>query len=202
MLILLSMLCVGVLLLSHFYARAGRGRAALALHARMQQVERRRHNRLSSVVHGAQDAWWEFDLINQTAFSSDRWRGMAGVEPGQAPCGVSRRAIHPEDREPLQRKLTADVGDPACTCYETSFRQIRRDGIAVPVVASATIERDAHGTALRIYGTTVSTLDAGLWHKVSEAARRHRAAQEIAATAPVRARPASDKHRQRYAHDE
>ncbi len=170
-------------------ARASLRRESAAARAkRLAPARRQRLIRLSHIVHGAHDAWWDLDLVNQTAYSSDRWRGMAGVGLAGTASGVGRRTIHPQDSEMMSQRLLASLADPACSVHVGQFRQVRRDGQEVPVEVSATIERDGQGIALRMRGATVRVHEAGLWQKLSDGARKHR---ETGAAGLVGAAPAS-----------
>lgn len=154
--------------------RSVRREALLALRQRATRERQHRQDRLSRIVHGAHDAWWELDLVNHSAYSSDRWRGMAGLEAGPRAPGVRRRAIHPEDRERVCLELQAQVADPACIRYASRFRQVRRDGSSVPVEARGSIERDPAGCPLRMVGSTVDTSDSSILERVRDQAASRR----------------------------
>jgi PAS domain S-box-containing protein len=60
--------------------------------------------RLSLVLHGTQDGFWDWDLLRNTLFYSPRWWSMLGYanDPGETDPQLWRRLIHPDD---LDRRL-------------------------------------------------------------------------------------------------
>ena len=116
----------------------------------MQQAE----ERLRLVLQGSTDAPWDWNLLTDEAYYSDRWREMLGHPPGPqtGDGGFWIRMAHPDD----QARLAAFIPDLLAghdQKFAIEFRLRHRDGHDVPVLARGYVLRDAQGKAVRMSGT-------------------------------------------------
>ncbi|HET8722572.1 MAG TPA: PAS domain S-box protein [Anaeromyxobacteraceae bacterium] len=111
--------------------------------------------RLSFVIDGSDDGFWDWDVATGTVTFSRRWAQMFGYDVGELEPGVAtwERMIHPEDREPAWSALRRHfAGEVEQHVVETRLRH--RDGHWVRVVVRGkVVARDAAGTPLRMAGT-------------------------------------------------
>jgi PAS domain S-box-containing protein len=109
--------------------------------------------RLRLIVQGSSDAPWDWDLLGDEIYYSERWWNMLGYGPGEvAPDSETwRRMTHPEDLVSVLGFLQSLLGGPRQT-YSVEFRLRHRDGHAVPILSRGYVLRDADGKALRISG--------------------------------------------------
>jgi len=109
--------------------------------------------RLRLIVQGSSDAPWDWDLLGDEIYYSERWWNMLGYRP----CEVTpdseawRRMTHPEDLAGVMGFLQSLLEGPRQS-YSVEFRLRHRDGHAVPILSRGYVLRDADGKALRISG--------------------------------------------------
>ena len=121
---------------------------------RAKQRLQKSEERLRLVLRGSNDAPWDWDLVAQEIYYSDRWWDMLGYRPGALPatCGLWLELTHPDDRPGVDAFLQALLADRR-ESYSIEFRLRHRDGHDVPVLSRGFVLRDEHGRALRISGT-------------------------------------------------
>ncbi|MER2622589.1 MAG: PAS domain S-box protein [Accumulibacter sp.] len=109
--------------------------------------------RLSLVLHGTQDGFWDWDLLRNTIFYSPRWWRMLGYanDPGETDPLLWRRLIHPDDLPQVDAAFTTAIAS-GTDGYEMEYRLWHQDGHYLNVVSRATILRDAQGKAVRVAG--------------------------------------------------
>ena len=123
---------------------------------RMQESEERMKLALDSVS----DALWDIRMDSGETYFSSRWYTMLGYTPGELPASYEtwRRLVHPDDlsyAEDMFRQHL-DSGTP----FETEFRMKSNDGSWRWLLARGkTVERDAHGNAVRMLGTHMDITD-------------------------------------------
>lgn len=127
---------------------------------RAEQALRDSEERLSLVLRGSDEGWWDWDLKADRIHLSPRWWSMLGYEPGELPAdaGLWRRLAHPDDLHAVDEVLTAAIASGA-ELGEAEFRLRHRDGRYVPVLARAFVSRDADGQAVRLSGTNRDLTD-------------------------------------------
>jgi len=121
---------------------------------RAQQDLQKSEQRLRLMLLGSTDAAWDWDLLTNEIYYSDRWWDMLGHAPGEIAADVDAWSglMHPEDL-PRVRAFVAELVASRRQVYSLECRLRHRDGHHVPVLARAYVLRDADGKALRISGT-------------------------------------------------
>jgi PAS domain S-box-containing protein len=109
--------------------------------------------RLSLVLHGTQDGFWDWDMLRNTLFYSPRWWSMLGYanDPDETDPQRWRRLIHPDDLPQVDAAFTTALTS-GTDGYEMEYRLRHQDGHYLNVVSRATILRDAQGKAVRVAG--------------------------------------------------
>lgn len=115
---------------------------------------KRSEERLQLVLRGANDGWWDWDLIDDRCFLSVRWLEMMGYEASQAEelGHFWRDRIHPADRGMFDlafRRALAGERDGV----EVEIRLLRENNVYLPVLVRGTITRDASQTPMRFTGS-------------------------------------------------
>jgi PAS domain S-box-containing protein len=113
-----------------------------------------REHRLQLALRGANDGWWDWDLLGQRVFYSPRWWSMLGYAPDELPTDQTlwRRLMHADDVAEMERVYGGALAEGRAQ-YEVEFRLLHKDGHWVPVLSRGHIERDAAGRAVRVSGT-------------------------------------------------
>jgi len=116
--------------------------------------------RMSLVLKGTNDAWWDLNLLTGEQYCSDRGWEMLGYEGQALPYDehLRERLDFPEDLEFGQRMITEAI-DSGCEHFAFEMRRRHRDGHAVPVLCRGYILRDERGRAIRVSGTDTDLTD-------------------------------------------
>lgn len=115
---------------------------------------RQSEDRLSAVLKGANDGWWDLDLISGECFLSARWLEMLG-EPAtshQTDGRFWRERIHPQDGQRFEWLLDQVVRGRN-DILETELRLRCQDGQYLPVLIRGTVIRLDDGTPQRFSGS-------------------------------------------------
>lgn len=66
---------------------------------------KRSEERLTLVLEGSQDAFWDWDVVTNQVIRSDRWAVMLGIDAGNTPAPIDSMddLIHPDDRERVRQ---------------------------------------------------------------------------------------------------
>ena len=119
-----------------------------------QQELQASEERLRLALLGSTDAHWDYDLVKDEIYYSERWWTMLGYQPGELDCAprLWLDLTHPDDEERI-RRYWQDLLDGERDTYSVEWRLRHRDGHYVPVLARGFVTRDASGRALRVSGT-------------------------------------------------
>ncbi len=123
---------------------------------RAKQRLQKSDKRLRLVLKGSNDAPWDYDMVTQEVYYSERWWTMLGYRPGALPCDKDLwlSLVHPDDRAKVSAFMRGMLEDRnARECYSIEFRLRHRDGHDVPVLSRGFVLRDPDGKPLRISGT-------------------------------------------------
>ncbi len=110
--------------------------------------------RMNLALRGANDGWWDWDLLTQQQFHSPRWWEMLGYQTDELPSDSKlwRKLFHPDDIERVDRDF-ANLLEHGPDSYEIEFRLRHKDGHYIPIMSRGIILRDAEGRAVRVSGT-------------------------------------------------
>ncbi|RZA31156.1 MAG: EAL domain-containing protein [Lysobacteraceae bacterium] len=123
----------------------------------LKQAEQSLHKseqRLRLALLGSTDAHWDYDLVKDEIYYSERWWSMLGYLPGELE-GTNKlwlERMHPDDRQELLRTWQDLLTGP-CETYSIEWRLRHRDGHYVPILSRGFVTRDADGKAVRVSGT-------------------------------------------------
>ena len=116
--------------------------------------------RLRRAMDGSKDGLWDWNLLNDEAYFSERFSDMLGYEPGELPssgkalCGL----IHPDDREKTFEVLHNYL-DRKSEVYEAIFRMKTKSGDYRWIVGRGKAVWDDEGKPLRITGTNTDVTE-------------------------------------------
>ncbi len=105
-------------------------------------------------LKGANEGLWDWDLISNEVYFSDRWKSMLGYQPDEFKNSFEEWQIrlHPEDStralNDVQNHLKGNTPN-----YETEFRMQHKEGHFVWILARGFAVRDATSTPCRMVGT-------------------------------------------------
>ncbi|MGZ5182151.1 MAG: diguanylate cyclase domain-containing protein, partial [Ramlibacter sp.] len=123
---------------------------------RAKQRLQKSEERLRLVLRGSSDAPWDYDMVTEEVYYSDRWWQMLGYEPGALPVHkwLWLDQTHPDDRATVSAFMEHMLAESAPQeTYSIEFRLRHRDGHFVPVLSRGFVLRDADGKPIRISGT-------------------------------------------------
>jgi PAS domain S-box-containing protein len=109
---------------------------------------------LNLAIKGSNDAPWDWNLVTDYLYYSDKWWQQLGYEHNEIPSDSNlwREMTHPDDigftHDILENALESDQDS-----YEAEFRLRHKLGHYVPVLSRGYISRDANGKAIRVTGT-------------------------------------------------
>jgi diguanylate cyclase (GGDEF)-like protein/PAS domain S-box-containing protein len=109
--------------------------------------------RLSLVLRGTQDGFWDWDLLRNERYYSPRWWNMLGYEDGELAVDSElwRRLLHPDDLERVRQVYATALTD-GTDAYEVEFRLRHKRGHYLDIIARAFVLRDELGRAIRVSG--------------------------------------------------
>jgi PAS domain S-box-containing protein len=118
-----------------------------------EELLRLNEERLARMQVGANDAFWDLDLVNNQMFYSLRWWTMLGYSGKQTSSDPDlwRRLLHPDDAQRVNQAFIALMDDDI-TFGGGEFRLLHQDGHYVSVECRGVIERNQDGKAIRISG--------------------------------------------------
>lgn len=125
-----------------------------ALHASEIRL-REREERLSLVLEGSNDGFWDWDIPSGRVFFSPRWATMLGYRPHEIAPSVAtwQRLVHPEDGPKVDAALEAHFSG-ASEHYQIEHRMLTKAGTWRWILDRGRVTaRDAEGRPLRMAGT-------------------------------------------------
>lgn len=136
--------------------------APVVANARLLERERRAQaalkyseERLRLATDAANIGIWDWDIANDKITWSERVYEMHALAPGQFGGRVKdfTELVHPDDRAIAHEKIQAALRDG--DIYSHQFRALRPDGSIRWLSTWAHVERDATGTAVRMFGSSL-----------------------------------------------
>jgi diguanylate cyclase (GGDEF)-like protein/PAS domain S-box-containing protein len=122
---------------------------------RTEQDLKKSEERLRLAVQGSTDAYWDYDVVRNQIYYSDRWWSMLGYQPGELgdDPGLWVELMHPDDKLRITTYWQDLLGGGDRATYSVEWRLRHRDGHYVPVLSRGFVTRGAGGKALRVSGT-------------------------------------------------
>ena len=105
-------------------------------------------------LRGNKDGIWDWDILTNEMFQSDRCREMFGFGPGEGP---SKRddliaAVHPEDLPAVTQKMTNHL-EGLSPYYESEYRRLCKDGLYKWVLDRGQASWNGQGIPIRMAGS-------------------------------------------------
>lgn len=121
---------------------------------RMEQALKESEERWGLAVTGANDGIWDWNLVTNDIFFSERWKTMLGYSEEELPNRLEEWSsrVHPEDYEPVMQALRRHL-DGLTEDYQSEFRLRCKDGQYKWILTRGRAMRDADGRAVRISGS-------------------------------------------------
>jgi diguanylate cyclase (GGDEF)-like protein/PAS domain S-box-containing protein len=119
-----------------------------------RQVQRN-ERRLTRVIEGSDQGYWDWDLRNNTFEVSARWEAMLGYAPGEMDVSVENwpNLVHPDDFPAVQESFQRHI-DGDAPLHQAEFRARTQSGDWRWILTRGRIvERDAAGKPLIMSGT-------------------------------------------------
>ena len=116
---------------------------------------RENEERLSLVLQGSNDGFWDYDLRTGAVYYSPRWAEMLGYNLSEIDAGAHawRDRVHPDDLSRAEEELDAHLKGKT-EHYHSEFRMHTKSGDWKWILARGmAVERDDEGKPLRIAGT-------------------------------------------------
>jgi diguanylate cyclase (GGDEF)-like protein/PAS domain S-box-containing protein len=112
--------------------------------------------RMSLMLRGAQDGFWDWDLAGDRIYYSPRWWHILGYADGEPDADPQtwRRLTHPDDIDRVMQVLGAALAGVS-EAYDVEFRMRHKDGHYLDILSRAFILRDEQGKAVRVSGANM-----------------------------------------------
>src|SRR5262249_4937760 len=116
---------------------------------------RKSETRYALAAKGANDGLWDWDLVNEDIYYSQRWMEILGITPGKD-CIPTRNCwfglIHPDEREAVIAELEAHL-EGQIEHFENEHRVLHGNGEYRWVLIRGQAVRNEKGEAIRIAGS-------------------------------------------------
>jgi len=111
--------------------------------------------RLDMALRGANDGWWDWDILLDEMYVSPRWWEMLGHDRHgtRGSPDVWRSRAHPDDQPRVEAELARVIASERTT-LQIEIRLRHAGGHYLPVLMRGYILRDFSGRALRMSGTS------------------------------------------------
>ena len=125
----------------------------ISANKKAEEALRESEERLSLVLRGTRDGFWDWDLVRGELYYSPRWWTMFGYADGElAPDPeLWQRLTHPDDLEHVLQVFGTALAD-GTDAYDVECRMRHKDGHYLHIISRALILRDERGKAIRVAG--------------------------------------------------
>jgi PAS domain S-box-containing protein len=116
---------------------------------------RESQERLQLVMQGSRDGFWDWNILTNECYVSDRWkelRGYATDEQIEDPISVWSNGIHPDDRDRVIRAFYAHL-EQKSALFNEEYRIQRKDKTYIWVLDRGQAVWNESGQATRIAGS-------------------------------------------------
>lgn len=131
-------------------------RAVQEIQERQKVVELSQHlqERLTLVLKGSKDGWWDYDATTGELYIAPRWWEMLGYQAGELPSSLEtwQSLIHPDDLESVNCAFEAVLAPGGVDSTEFEYRLRHREGHYISVLSRGYTLRDNAGLAIRNSG--------------------------------------------------
>ncbi len=142
-------------------------------HGRAKEALRVSEERYRSVLGGSTDGLWDWDLLSDTVFYSDRFLDILGVSPENFPGKITsfRRRLHPDDAKATWAAIEHHLNDRIP--FKTEYRLRTESGAYLWFLARGQAAWDPEGNPVRMSGwiqdiTERKEAELNLLHALSE----------------------------------
>ncbi len=111
------------------------------------------NERFQKVTEAAQEAIWDWDLINESVFFGEGYYNLFGYDPNTVTLSSWSSKIHPDDQDEVSTGLQTALDDPTVTHWQSEYRFIKANDDLAIVVERGVIMRDENGKATRMVGS-------------------------------------------------
>ncbi|MBN1343821.1 MAG: PAS domain S-box protein [Phycisphaerae bacterium] len=122
---------------------------------------RENEERMQLALDAANEGMWDWRVQSGGIYLSPRWHTMLGYEPGELPAcyGTWTRLLHPDDREPVERRMRDHV-EHKDEGFEFEFRMRTKSGHWRWILCRGkVVERSPDGQPVRLVGTNSDVTD-------------------------------------------
>jgi len=121
---------------------------------RAEEALRSSEERYARAMEGSDAGHWDWNIVTDEMFVSERAREMLALPPGELPPGradlMALVPQHPEDRRAMHEHVRAGIGTGN---FERDYRVIPRPGEVRWLHSRAKVYKDARGAAVRMTGS-------------------------------------------------
>jgi len=123
---------------------------------RTQDILNRQREQFFLALEASNDAIWDWDLVKNELFYSDKWWEQLGYKPGELEVNPDlwKSLLHPDEVEKVSDFLNGILNSDK-TKYSREMRLRHKDGSYISVLSRGFIIRDKENQPLRITGTNM-----------------------------------------------
>ncbi|OBQ33130.1 MAG: hypothetical protein AN487_21045, partial [Anabaena sp. CRKS33] len=122
---------------------------------KLVQKSEKLQQRLSLVLKGANDAWWDWDILEDSIYYSARWFSMLGYDHEEFHLQSEtlwKNFVYSEDIDPIRDSFNQALNDKNIEFIELKFRLRHKQEYFIYINCRSYILRDETGKAVRVSG--------------------------------------------------
>lgn len=123
--------------------------------SKLVQKSEKLQQRLSLVLKGANDAWWDWDILEDSIYYSTRWFSMLGYDHEEFHLQSEtlwENFVYSEDIDPIRDSFNQALNDKNIEFIELKFRLRHKQEYFIYINCRSYILRDETGKAVRVSG--------------------------------------------------